>query len=127
MSTILTDALNDLEAVLRRENDALRQSQFFELGPLKEEKLTVMSRLDRLQGNLSVEGALKAELENRMIIVRDLVRRNSGLLQAALYGARSARDRLSGVTEQEQQVGAYDQSGRPVSLSNSVRLKKYKV
>lgn len=127
MSATFAQTLDHLEAVLDRENAALTSARFGELDTIKQDKLTASAALDRFQNGLALDQESREQAEIRLARIRDLVARNSGLLQAALHGARSAQDRLNGLTRQDQQVGAYDQAGRPVSLAQASVYRKFKV
>lgn len=127
MSMAFKTALDTLETVLSRENDALLSAEFSALGPLKLEKLDAVTSVDRFQAKLELGEAVSSEIETQLSRIRGLVIRNAGLLQAALYGARSAQDRLTGLSRQDQQIGAYDKSGRPMSFESSGVNRKFKV
>lgn len=116
MSALFNQAIAALETVLEQENEALRTSQFGQLEQIKNDKLAAVARLDDFYQGLTLSADEKVAYQDRLSKLQGRVARNTGLLQAALYGARSAQDRINAIARQDRQVGAYDPSGRPLSF-----------
>ena len=114
-------ALDAVEASLQAERAALLSGDYKELDRVKSEKLTRISDLDRYQGALAVSAIDTAAAEIALGRIRKLSESNAGMMQAAIFGARAAQDRLHAITGQESQIGAYNANGRPLSLGGASR------
>ena len=93
------DPCAELEALLDREEDALRRAAFDELADLAARKETLMSALDTIG-------------EARLNSLRDKAARNAGSLGAVLAGLRAARQRIFELARASEGLSTYDRGGR---------------